>query len=377
MKDLNKKKIKILIWYWGRLGGGQTYTYHIIKYLKKLSNKYKNFELYLSVSKNAELYKDFKKFNLKSFNIKTYDSKIQAIISFLNILSIKKKFINFLRLNKIDVVYSPMFHLWNFLISKYFFKYRIKYLFTVHDAKLHPGENSFILRLIYNLSVKTANGYLTLTKTVKSQLLKDKYFRNKKIYVARFGNIENINNIKKLEKKKGMKFLFFGRILEYKGIHNLLIAFSKFNKDYPNSTLHIVGRGDVSKYLKLILKNKNIYLINNWISEKSFNTFFRDFHVCVLPYIEASQSGVIPLMFSLGIPVIITPVGGLNEQVKNNYNGIICKDYSYYSLQKEMERIAVDKKLYYKLVRGAVATSKNKKIWEKSAEKILLLSRSI
>ena len=371
------KKIRILVWYWGRLGGGQTYAYHITKYLNKLANKHRNFEIYLSVSKNAELYKDFKKFNLKSFNIKTYDSKIQAIISFLNILSVKKKFINFLRLNKIDVVYSPMFHLWNFLISKYFFKYRIKYLFTVHDAKLHPGENSFILRLIYNLSVKTANGYLTLTKTVKSQLLKDKYFRNKKIYVARFGNIENINNIKKLEKKKGMKFLFFGRILEYKGIHNLLIAFSKFNKDYPNSTLHIVGRGDVSKYLKLILKNKNIYLINNWISEKSFNTFFRDFHVCVLPYIEASQSGVIPLMFSLGIPVIITPVGGLNEQVKNNYNGIICKDYSYYSLQKEMERIAVDKKLYYKLVRGAVATSKNKKIWEKSAEKILLLSRSI
>ena len=371
------KKIRILVWYWGRLGGGQTYAYHITKYLNKLANKHRNFEIYLSVSKNAELYKDFKKFNLKSFNIKTYDSKIQAIISFLNILSIKKKFINFLRLNKIDVVYSPMFHLWNFLISKYFFKYRIKYLFTVHDAKLHPGENSFILRLIYNLSVKTANGYLTLTKTVKSQLLKDKYFRNKKIYVARFGNIENINNIKKLEKKKGMKFLFFGRILEYKGIHNLLIAFSKFNKDYPNSTLHIVGRGDVSKYLKLILKNKNIYLVNNWISEKSFNTFFRDFHVCVLPYIEASQSGVIPLMFSLGIPVIITPVGGLNEQVKNNYNGIICKDYSYYSLQKEMERIAVDKKLYYKLVRGAVATSKNKKIWEKSAEKILLLSRSI
>lgn len=371
------KKIRILVWYWGRLGGGQTYAYHITKYLNKLANKHRNFEIYLSVSKNAELYKDFKKFNLKSFNIKTYDSKIQAIISFLNILNIKKKFINFLRLNKIDVVYSPMFHLWNFLISKYFFKYRIKYLFTVHDAKLHPGENSFILRLIYNLSVKTANGYLTLTKTVKSQLLKDKYFRNKKIYVARFGNIENINNIKKLEKKKGMKFLFFGRILEYKGIHNLLIAFSKFNKDYPNSTLHIVGRGDVSKYLKLILKNKNIYLINNWISEKSFNTFFRDFHVCVLPYIEASQSGVIPLMFSLGIPVIITPVGGLNEQVKNNYNGIICKDYSYYSLQKEMERIAVDKKLYYKLVRGAVATSKNKKIWEKSAEKILLLSRSI
>ena len=156
-----------------------------------------------------------------------------------------------------------------------------------------------------------------------------------------------------------------------------MIAFSGFNKDYPNSSLHIVGRGDVSKYSKLILNNNNIYIINNWISEKSFNTFFKDFHVCVLPYVEASQSGVIPLMFSLGIPVIITPIGGLNEQVKNNYNGIICKDFSSYSLQKEMERISVDKKLYHKLVRGALSTSKNKLIWQKSAEKILLLSRNI
>ena len=377
MKDLNKKKIKILIWYWGRLGGGQTYTYHIIKYLKKLSNKYKNFELYLSVSKNAELYNEFQKFNLKSFNINTYDSKFQAVISLLFVSRIRKKFINFIKLNKIGVVYSPMFHVWNFLISKYFFKYNIKYLFTIHDAKLHPGENSFISKLIYNLSVKTADAYLTLTKTVKSQLLKDSYFRNKKIYIARFGSIENIKNVKKLVKKKIIKFLFFGRILDYKGIHNLLVAFSGFNKDYPNSSLHIVGRGDVSKYSKLILNNNNIYIINNWISEKSFNTFFKDFHVCVLPYVEASQSGVIPLMFSLGIPVIITPIGGLNEQVKNNYNGIICKDFSSYSLQKEMERISVDKKLYHKLVRGALSTSKNKLIWQKSAEKILLLSRNI
>jgi glycosyltransferase involved in cell wall biosynthesis len=377
LKKKNKKKIKILVWYWGRLGGGQTYAYHIIKYLKKLSNKYNNFQIYLSVSKNAELYDAFKKFNLKSFNINTYDSKFQAIISLLYIFRIRKNFINFIKINKIDVVYSPMFHMWNFLISKIFFKHGIKYLFTIHDAKLHPGENSFVLRLIYNLSVKTANAYLTLTKTVKSQLLKDKYFRSKKIYIARFGNIENNKKIKKLVTKKKIKFLFFGRILEYKGVHNLLIAFSRLNKDYPNSTLHIVGRGDVSKYLKLILKNKNIYLINNWISEKSFNSFFKNFHICVLPYNEASQSGVIPLMFSLGIPVIITPVGGLNEQVKNNYNGIICKDFSYNSLQKEMERIIVDKELYNKLAKGAVSTSRNKTIWQKSAKEILSLSRSI
>ena len=66
------KKIRILVWYWGRLGGGQTYAYHITKYLNKLANKHRNFEIYLSVSKNAELYKDFKKFNLSPV-LKVFD----------------------------------------------------------------------------------------------------------------------------------------------------------------------------------------------------------------------------------------------------------------------------------------------------------------
>jgi hypothetical protein len=42
-----------------------------------------------------------------------------------------------------------------------------------------------------------------------------------------------------------------------------------------------------------------------------------------------------------------------------------------------MERIIVDKELYNKLAKGAVSTSRNKTIWQKSAKEILSLSRSI
>ena len=104
MTKNNKKKTKILIWYWGRLGGGQTYSYHIVKYLKKLSNKNKNLEIYLSVSKNSELYRDFNKFNLKSFNIKTYNNWLQLFISLFYIFKIKNNFLKFIKLNQIDVV---------------------------------------------------------------------------------------------------------------------------------------------------------------------------------------------------------------------------------------------------------------------------------
>ena len=43
----------------------------------------------------------------------------------------------------------------------------------------------------------------------------------------------------------------------------------------------------------------------------------------ILPYIEASQSGVIPLAFALGKPVVVTNVGGLKEQVPDGCGLII------------------------------------------------------
>jgi glycosyltransferase involved in cell wall biosynthesis len=59
----------------------------------------------------------------------------------------------------------------------------------------------------------------------------------------------------------------------------------------------------------------------------------------VFPYIEASQSGTIPICIELGIPVLVTPVGGLAEQVLQSLNGTVCEDLSPSSLSKHIEEI--------------------------------------
>jgi glycosyltransferase involved in cell wall biosynthesis len=43
----------------------------------------------------------------------------------------------------------------------------------------------------------------------------------------------------------------------------------------------------------------------------------------VLPYIEASQSGVIPMAYTYGKPVIATTVGGLPESVVDGCTGYL------------------------------------------------------
>ena len=58
--------------------------------------------------------------------------------------------------------------------------------------------------------------------------------------------------------------------------------------------------------------------------------------IVVFPYLEASQSGTIPLCKYLGVPVIVTPVGGLPEQVIEGVDGLITKDLSAESLSDKI-----------------------------------------
>jgi len=51
----------------------------------------------------------------------------------------------------------------------------------------------------------------------------------------------------------------------------------------------------------------------------------KESHVVLLPYIEASQSGVVPVAYYNCCPVIVTNVGGLPESVVNNETGFIIE----------------------------------------------------
>jgi glycosyltransferase involved in cell wall biosynthesis len=48
----------------------------------------------------------------------------------------------------------------------------------------------------------------------------------------------------------------------------------------------------------------------------------------MLPYDEASQSGVAASAYAAGCPVVPTPIGGLVEQVTPNQTGIVARDMS-------------------------------------------------
>ena len=73
----------------------------------------------------------------------------------------------------------------------------------------------------------------------------------------------------------------------------------------------------------------------------------------VLPYLEASQSGVIPAAFAAGRPVVVTPVDGLVEQVRDGVNGVVAGAATAEALADALRRLAADPALLATCTAGA------------------------
>ena len=117
--------------------------------------------------------------------------------------------------------------------------------------------------------------------------------------------------------------MFFGRILEYKGLPILIEAFSKLNGNY-SLELEVAGQGNVPPIPKTGNVRSSLIIQNRWIEESEFATIFLRADLLVLPYIEANQSGVAAMAQAYGLPSVITPIPGLMEQVKHGVNGFVA-----------------------------------------------------
>jgi glycosyltransferase involved in cell wall biosynthesis len=129
--------------------------------------------------------------------------------------------------------------------------------------------------------------------------------------------------------------LFFGRLLPYKGLDVLLAAFRQL--DPVKFTLLIAGEGELSAE---VATAPNIRVIQRFIGDDELPMVFNQAHVVVLPYLAASQSGVVYLAFAFERPVVATRVGGLGDVMIDDFNGYLIEPRSPDQLAAALERVA-------------------------------------
>lgn len=124
-------------------------------------------------------------------------------------------------------------------------------------------------------------------------------------------------------------YLFFGRIDKYKGLSTLLLAYNDFSQS--DILLVVAGSGQLTNYeQKLAESNRKVILINRFIEDGEMNWLIRNARAVVLPYIEATQSGVIPIAYAYGVPVITSDTEGLTQTVEDGKTGIVCHEIGDY-----------------------------------------------
>lgn len=233
------------------------------------------------------------------------------------------KLINFIYKEKFDIVhtdYQP--YMW--LTILYFF--RKKLVFTVHDPIPHTGSNEdkSIRGLFRRLALLLSKRLVLLNKKQGIEFQRTYKINPCKISYSALGVYESMRILPvKTNKEGNHNVLFFGRISPYKGIEYLCEAMLKVHTVVPDVKLTIAGSGslyfDYSRYKDL----PYIQLQNRFIEMEELATMLEECDVCVCPYIDATQSGVVMSAFCFKKPVIATNVGGLPEMIDDGVTGII------------------------------------------------------
>jgi glycosyltransferase involved in cell wall biosynthesis len=123
---------------------------------------------------------------------------------------------------------------------------------------------------------------------------------------------------------EGFRLLSFGRLLPYKGLDLLADSLRQLGPQ-PGMQVRIVGSGPESPALAALRALPGVTVENRWVPEDEVGSLLGWADAVVLPYREASQSGVAAAAIAARRIVIATNVGGLGEQLAGETLAILCE----------------------------------------------------
>jgi glycosyltransferase involved in cell wall biosynthesis len=156
--------------------------------------------------------------------------------------------------------------------------------------------------------------------------------------------------------------LFFGYIREYKGLDVLLDAWPAVAEARPGARLVVAGdpvRLDAARRDALLAAATRVGAIHRfgYVPFSSVTTYFAAADVLVLPYRHISQSGVLFLALSQGLPVVATRVGALPEVLCDGESGLLVPPESPEALSQALVRLFGDADLRRRLSAGSRAVA--------------------
>lgn len=223
----------------------------------------------------------------------------------------------------------------------------LKTVYVCHNV--FPHERFPLDRFLTGLTLKTGKGFIVHAKEEKVQLnsvLNAEVLNEIAVAPHPTYNIFQHEYLSKIQARERLLLpqdsrilLFFGFVREYKGLKYLLNAMPELKE----TKLMVVGDfdGDKEIYTELVEKlgiGERVIIVDGYIPDKEVEKYFAACDIVILPYISATQSGIVQIAYGFYKPVIVTNVGGLPEVVKNGETGYVVESGNSHAIAQAVKR---------------------------------------
>ena len=207
-------------------------------------------------------------------------------------------------------------------LVRWFRRSGIRCIIECHN--IFPHERSPLDHLLTRFALSAADQLITHSSTDRDDLLA--LLPGKEVSVSPLPSLNEFSGPAK-SSRSGRTVLFFGKVRKYKGLDVLLTAMPNVLSKV-DCKLIVVGEfyDSIEKYQQLIRRyhlESHVHIDNRYVPNEEVAEIFEGADVLVLPYVSASQSGVVRIALSNRLPVIASRTGGLSESVLENVNGLL------------------------------------------------------
>jgi glycosyltransferase involved in cell wall biosynthesis len=302
---------RILLWYWGRRGAGPQLALNLARALAPQG-------LAVSVSRQNELIAAFRDLPAPRQEIDTYNGLAGFLAGFARVPGLAAGLVRFARDQATPVVFSAMAHPWTPFVAPALARAGLAFVPAIHDAVAHPGDPAFLFDWRLRRELAAARAAVVFSDAV-AQAVAERRPDLPLIHLP----LGALLPFGVATAAKTTDVLFFGRLRRYKGLDLLRDAWPALREAHPGATLRVVGEGDAEALAPGLAALPGVTVEPRWVSDAEMAPIVAAARLLVLPYREASQSGVLPVALACGVPVVATAVGGLSEQLRGTGAGLL------------------------------------------------------
>ncbi|MEO3472527.1 glycosyltransferase [Roseomonas sp. CAU 1739] len=357
--------MRLLLWYWGRRGAGGQQTLALASALARRSDV----AVALSLSAQSDLIEEVRSLGLPVDVVDTYRSAAGFATGFLRVPSLARRLRRQARAFQADAVVSVMTHLWTPLVAPGLKQAGLRFVPMVHDADPHPGDAGLLWEWRLTRELDAAESAIAFSDNVAAGI----HRRRPGLPVHRMtlgAALSGAPDTAARPAGSGLRFVNPGRLRAYKGLDLLRDAWRLFQPRFPTARLLVAGEGDAEALAPGLSALPGVEVRAAWLAEPELARLIAEADVVVLPYREASQSGVAPIAHGFGVPVVATPVGGLTEQLRDGVDGVLAKAVTAEAFAEAMAMLC-DPTRRAALAEGACETGRRLNDWDAMAGQLL------